>query len=396
MSRQLFAVEQGIQILSENGDTGVSLLQGAAQAGSVGTFDDAASVGSVYFRSNGEIYAKYLAGSGTDKWRRLANADDLTSLSFRSEKVVALTGDAAPSSGSTIDLSLNPFSDDDTPELTGSDFVAGESHILYGDGGTPKLMLVSAVSGTSITVVDVAAEDVLSANDVFVVRNYLPDSPNSQEGSALVNYNGTGYVKIGDVNWDFATGINLSSGYTPAAGDVGTNDTVESAIEKLDGNNDNLSSAVGIDSQTASDMGTYTGSLLNDNETVKQNLQQLETYLEGLTNITIGSQIGVTTEVTLDSMLVDEVEAAKWLVTASLDSTPANKKAVEVFAVHNGHASADASNVDETVYAKLRIGNFQANIVVDLSGSGASQEMRLRVSAPSAVSFRFSRIPVEF
>jgi hypothetical protein len=67
MSRQLFAVEQGIQILSENGDTGVSLLQGAAQAGSVGTFDDAASVGSVYFRSNGEIYAKYLAGSGTDK-----------------------------------------------------------------------------------------------------------------------------------------------------------------------------------------------------------------------------------------------------------------------------------------------------------------------------------------
>jgi hypothetical protein len=117
------------------------------------SFDDDAEQGSVYFRTNGQSYQKFSAGTGTAVWRRLANADDLINMHFRGELVRALTSTAAPSSGTVIDLVAVPLGGDETPFLVAADFAVDE-FILFGAGGTEKLMRVSVVSGDEITVVD--------------------------------------------------------------------------------------------------------------------------------------------------------------------------------------------------------------------------------------------------
>ena len=103
----------------------------------------------------------------------------------------------------------------------------------------------------------------------------------------------------------------------------------------------------------------------------------------------------VTTEVSLDEINCKDMYAVKWLVHVSLNSDPAKMQAFEMFAAHDGSGSADATDVDDTIYAKIKIGaafNFVA--AVDLNGAGSSQVMRLRVSASAAVTVRAQRIGV--
>lgn len=94
---------------------------------------------------------------------------------------------------------------------------------------------------------------------------------------------------------------------------------------------------------------------------------------------------GITTATTVDSVLVDSTKAVKWYVQAFEEADPNNIKAFEVFAVHDGTASADATDSDETVYAKLSMGaNFNLVISVDVNGTGAGQTMRLRAQSSTA------------
>lgn len=391
MARELFAIEKGLHILGEDLDSGVRVLFGTAIPGLLVQETDA-EVGSVYFRNDGTFYTKETAGSGIDKWLRAANNNDLQSIKFRSEKVLVGTGDVAPITGASIDLVASPFGDDDVPTVVAADF-AIDDHVIFGIGGTPKIMRVSAIAAPSITLVD--ADRALTDGDKHLVRKYLPDSA-GQENQALVQYDGTNTTinKIADIDWAFATGISLSSGYTPGSGNITSVDTVESAIEKLDGNVDAVNTSMGI-AQGATDMGTYTGTILTDNASTKTNIQELETAVDG---IVLGNQVtlpGVTSIVTLDSVLADDAMAVKWLVTARLDSDPTRVKSFEFFAHHDGHAGADATKADDTKYAKLRIGaGFNFSISADVSGAGAAQQLRLRVGAAAAVTVNAVRVEV--
>lgn len=391
MARELFELEKGILIADENADSGISILKGAAAPGGDAAEQDDALQGSLFLRENGEIYIKKTAGTGADKWKALADDDDLASIKFRSENVITATGDVL--ADGSIDLTANPFSDDETPLLTAADFVVGD-YILGDVGGTPKLFEVTNVSAPSITIAEETGNP-LADGDRFIVRNYLPDSPGDQELQALVEYDSSGpsINKIGDVNWDFATGINISSGYAAQNGTVGSSDSVESAIEKLDGNQQDLTTAIGI-SQGDTDMGTYTGSIISDNVPQTTVNQELETAIESITTGNQSNATGVTSTVTLDSVNADIIMASKWLVTARLASNPARVRSFEVFAQHNGHAGADATAADDTVYARLRNGaGFNVQINVDVSGAGAAQEMRLRVgSSTPGVDFNCVRV----
>jgi len=107
----------------------------------------------------------------------------------------------------------------------------------------------------------------------------------------------------------------------------------------------------------------------------------------------------VTTAVTLDSVLVDSVEAVKWLVSArgNLAADDEKKKAVEIWAVHDGSTGSDATSADYTVYATVKHGNLTGlTFTVDVNGTGASQTMRLRVSSTTAVDVRAVRTIVDF
>lgn len=145
-----------------------------------------------------------------------------------------------------------------------------------------------------------------------------------------------------------------------------------------------LWSVIGV-AVEAADMGTFTGSTLSDNQDIKTLLQELETAVESITGDVRTEQAGVTAAVTLDSIGVDGILACEWEIHAREDASPANVKVFKLIAVHDGTAVADASGVDDSVFARLKLGsNFNTDLSVDLDGVGAAQEMRLRVSSSSA------------
>lgn len=432
MSRELFEVELGFAATDENSNiTRYQLIHGSgAPGGDTGPQDDA-PIGSIYIDyTNGYLYQKRTDTNTVADWKRAATLDDVTGINMRVAKVA--TTEAAIANDTNRNLTTTPFTDDEGTQLTAADFATGDL-IVFDVDGIPVVKEVTVVSSPNIQVSD-AGIDALAANDLFLVLNYLADTPGDQEGAALALYDGTNFTKVGDVDWNFATGINLSSGYTPGSGDITPSDTVESAIQKLDGNVDDLTTTVGV-SQGDTDMGTYTGTIISDNQNAKQNIQELETDLDAVQTLTgvaaestdlgtfTGSVISdnvdiktafqeletyveglgianveneaVTTSAVLDSVLVDDVYAVKWLVHA-VDEANNTVSAWEVWAGHDGEAAADAANVDDTVYAKLKIGGgvAGASISVDLNGTGASQAMRLNVSASNTTKFRAKRLEV--
>lgn len=322
--------------------------------------------------------------------------------------------------------------------LTSGDYV-----LFDADGTTlPTLLKADVVTdgtGTTFTASGVIA---LSDNEMMIIRNYLPDSPHSQEAQAIVLFNGTSTVKVGDFNWDLATGINLSSGYSagPGGETVAAGNTLEAAISKLDGNQQEIDTNVndlitlsGV-AENSTDLGTFTGTIITDNTTIKAAIQELETDLDALQTLTgvaaeatdLGTFTGsiipdtstikaalqaletaieandqgtteannVTTTTVLDSVLVDSVYAVKWFIHATDEAGKA--MGWEVWAVHNGHAAADATAADFNVSSKLKIGApiTGAIVSVDLNGAAGAQVMRLNVEATGSTDFRAKRLEV--
>ena len=394
MSRDYFRAEQGIHITGQDSDVGVKILFGS------GAPSIDAEVSSIYHRTDdGTLWRKIAAGAGSGNWEKVPVAADITTIKFRGESVVAITSTVAPSSGGTIDLVASPLAGDEGTLLVGSDFTAGVSHILFGFGGTGKLMKVSVVAGDVITLVDVSPA--LSAGDSFVVQKYLPNVGGTYENQALVYFTGAAgvgnFIKLGDVNWAYADGISTTAGYTAASGNVVPGDSVQAALQKIDGVNDAQDTALGL-SQGATNFGTFTGGLLTSAQSAKQLFQQLSNLIGGLFTLSKpAKETAITTVRTLDSLKCQSYSAAKWFVVATLDSNPVQKQAYEVYACHDGSLVADAVNTDETIYAKLKVGNpFNVVLTTDVSGTGAAQLMNIKASASAAISVSVTRLEVNY
>lgn len=370
MARQPHTVEKFIRITAENSDAVITEIHFGSAAPGLDSDTNAAPVGSVYHRTNGELYQKTTAGSGSDKWtQQLTN----TLLSFRTERVLVATNDADPGNG----VFTGPFGDDDggAPAIDNTGFAVND-HILFDADGTPTLRRVSAVSGTDITLADPVVPTLTDGN-AWLVRHYLPDSPASQELSAFVFYNGATLEKVGDINWDFADGINIAAGYTAGSGDPGISDTVQSALQKIDGNVDAIDTRQGL-AQGATSFGTFTGgqNILPNNSTTKAILQAVATEID-----TYKRQSAVTAQVTLDEVPIANFEAVEWLVHIEDDTTPTLRQLKRVMALHDG------TSVAVDTMEKLKTGNTTDTIVVDINAGN----LRLRVSASSATTFKSVR-----
>ena len=185
----------------------------------------------------------------------------------------AITADAdlnTASNGDTLS-SLLPFSDDESPQLAVGDFAAGDFILSVNTSGADKLFYVYDDGGTLKVEDDTGsnhagvAMEALAAGHTFYVRYDLPDSPAGQENSASYAFNGTDLIKIGDVDWNFADGIDLTTSYSAAAGVVAGGDSIEAAIEKLDGNisvnTGNISTNAGNISTNAGNISTNAGNI---------------------------------------------------------------------------------------------------------------------------------------
>ena len=147
----------------------------------------------------------------------------------------------------------------------------------------------------------------------------------------------------------------------------------------------------------ATNHGTFTGATIPDSSTTHAALQSLESAVESA-QVT-GKVTGITTIVTIDSVVVDDFHEAEWEIVSWEEATPANKKFQKLGALHNGTAGADASASDIDVFSKKIVGSsFNAVYTVVFNGVGAAQVMRLRASSSTAgmtVEFRRNGVPIQ-
>lgn len=368
MARDFFGIEKGLDIYGENGPLLARVLTGTAAPDGLTGGQDIAPIGSIYLRSGtGALYQKTAnVGASTDYV--IIGSGSAAVGKWRNERLRVVTNDTV--AAGTRNLTTTPFSDDQAPLLTAADFSV-DDYIIGGAAGTPVLWRVSAVSSPSITIV--AAATALVAEDTFVAINYLPD-PAGGENRAIVNYNGTIIVKLADIDWSLATGINLSSGYVAASGNVAASDTIETAIAKLDGVNDNQDTLLGL-AQGSTTLGSWTTPvdlLLSATLSVKSAFQRIGELLMQFRGVQVTT---ITTATMVDQVPVATVKAVKWFVEVFEEATPANRQAFEVFAINNTTTS------DDTMISIIKVGTaFNLTRTVDISGGN----MRLVLASTTA------------
>lgn len=434
MSRELDGIELGLNIFETNGDLPASaILVGSGVPGADAAEQDAAPVPSLYFRTGtSEIYRKIASANANADWELLNNTA-IDQLSWRNEKVRFATDDTL--AAGNVDITTLT----DNESLVIGDITVGE-YVIGDRDGVPALFEITALpGGNQVTLA--AASQAIANNDTFIVQQYLPDSPGTQEVQAILHFPlaGAAGVKIGDVNFAIATGINLSPGYVAAVGNVVAGDTVEAAIAKLDGVNDSQDTLLGatqgdtdlgtftgdiitdnnsvkgalqdletelVDTrdnvddlialsglpENSTDLGTFTGATITDNTDVKTALQELELAVENVSAPSVGpADIAQNTPTVIDTVLVDEVQSVKWYVTAHDIGDPTKVQTLEITGLHNGHAGADAVQVKDIVNDKFRIGgNFNLQVDVVLAGSGAAQTMGLQIETSDADGIRYT------
>lgn len=373
MGRDIFKAELGFGINAQDGDEIARVLAGSALPGGDTAEQDAAPIGSIYLRTNGITYRKTANAGSTADW---TSSPDLSNLSWK-DPIKAATNDTL-AAGSTDPTTWT----DNESGIAHTDFAVDD--LVLGDvDGTPILYKVDSISAPNIVLS--VYSPALSENDTHLVRYYLPDSPAAQEAQAIVTYQGGSIAKIGDFNWDLATGINISSGFTASNGAVTNADTVESALEKLEGDSADIHTAVGI-SRGDTNMGSFASPaslLLAASQTVKALFQRVGDLLAQLRGV---ESTGVTTAVTIDSVPVASVRACKWLVTVFETATPANARSFEVYAMNDG-----ATNADDTLYAKLKTGTPPTvTTTVDVNAG----DMRLQIASSASATVRARRIEV--
>ncbi len=179
-----------------------------------------------------------------------------TSLAWRSPADVATeftTGSIPANGDALVDSNFGAgnnrlFEDDDAAtQFTVANFPADDTVVFLKAASEPKLMVCRDVLGTkrwydsSESDVALKIDRTIVAGDTFIVKNDLLDTPDAHENTAIYHIvAGTPKtaIKIGDIDWDQATGISISVSYTQGAGGatVVTGDSVEQALQKLDGN----------------------------------------------------------------------------------------------------------------------------------------------------------------
>ena len=259
----------------------------------------------------------------------------------------------------------------------------------------------ATVDGNLTNCWQVASDGNLVTGDTFFSNyTFIFTSDPSLQGPYAVSYNGATLIKLAAFDFEFATTIKLSAGYTPVNGNISAGNTVEKAISNLDANQADLQTVSGV-AQGATNLGTWTtqpGYLADNTETTKSALNKLNT---GLSRAKTDSNAGpiTSTPVVLDSVLVDDFDAAHWLIVAYETATPAKKIASEIFAVHNGTVLADATAVDHTRYGEVKTVGTPPKITgytlsVVLAGTGVTQTMDLMVVSTTSVMVKAIRVSV--
>lgn len=190
------------------------------------------------------------------------------------------------------------------------------------------------------------------------------------------------------ISSDKANDIFLQASYDNTTnGAPADGDDLEDSIGFLDANQLDVITLTGVPKGSV-DLSVFSGNTIQDNRNIKQALQDLENGIESVAGGSTDSLLGVTTAQTLGGVLVDDADQVEWEILLIDAGNPTAKKKLKLSAIHDGDASTDATMVDETKFAKLKVGNnFNAQVTAVISGTGATQEIALQVasSEPSGI-----------
>lgn len=422
MAQAFFEIEKGLEL------NGSVFLSGTGVPGAAG---DASTVGIGAFymnTSDGSLWVKDTAGVGTDKWKEMStqsyvDASVGTGISWREpvevhEDTLTTLPVAATNTVDGVTVydtmrvlfsALTTASDRNVWIASGSSgaWVWTEDTNQESSGDSVYVMAGThaghtyVYNGTSWIHINSSSDDELGYIRTFIGK--------TGAGSETPTYSTNNYITDGD-NLETAMG-KLDAQVSTNAGDISTNATDISTLQGEDGfirtfigksasgsetptyssnnyitNGDNLETSIGkLDTQVSSNAG--------DIATNTANIGKARTE---------ASSTNVTTQITLDSVLVDVAAAVKWIVHAqgNLSGDASKKSVIEIMATHDGHNTSggtDATDTDFTSYAKLRMGIITGlSFIVDVSGSGAAQFINLKVSSTLAADIKSIREIIAF
>lgn len=427
MSQAYFEIERGLLLNGSTFLSGSGAPSGSGDSGSAG-------IGSQWLdTASGELYVKKVAGAGAANWTRLALSSEIaTGISWREPAKVA-----------NLALTTVPTGTPGNPITVDGVSIGNDERVLFAGitgGNGPNVYIYNQAAGTFTE--DTNQET--AGDNVFVTAG--------TSAGKTFNYNGTAWVLSNQSNLDEEGYIRSYTG-KPSAGNVLPDyssvyyiidgDSLTTAIGKLDAqakvNADAIAAEVTArtngDSALQTELnstqsgaglnadGTYTAiggaNYISTATSLKNADQLLDAQLKSVADDVAAlelsdaqqtallakarveaSALAVTSATTIDSVNVDNMAAAKWIVHVQGNQAgdAANKVVVEILATHNGTGAADATDTDFNVFAKLKMGATISGLsfTVDVSGVGAAQAMRLRVASTMSVDVRSIREVIAF
>lgn len=369
-----FSIDESIQQIGGTGIPGSGVNDSTAQT---------ALIGAIYQRNdsgNVEFYLKVTSGTTVYDWKRIATIDDVGVIEWQDSALDYVT-----------DNTLAPATE-----------VTGDRYVLSHDGGTPHVDYDGASAGdivefdgTNWIALTPTTGTFVSVDDETTLLYYWNGSAWIQKYFESTTAS-TGLTKVGfDIQIDPSAagdGLGFSAGVLSINVD---DDTIEINTDtlrvKADGIDDtHIDFGLGVNQVNAADLpydNTTSGLTATDTQAAIDELDGRLDILEEQ-DTTLGNTGG--TPITQDSVLVDEVAAITWHVLIE-DTTTGDREYMQVSAVHDGSSDGvtDATEAVYQLFAKNKLTNVQGDdISVDVNGTGAGQEMRLRVEATNTFDVR--------
>ena len=373
MSQDFFDVEKGYQL-----DEGAVWLTGTGVPGTGGD-TDAVIGGSFYTQENdgdGILWVKISNGTGTSRWKRLATEEFASANggstdwknSVRVATAAALPAYTAAGSGVGKTLTMDAVG---ILTIDGVNTVLGDSVLVKDEGA----------SDVDHGIYEVTTEGTGGVAAVLTRRTDADENAEMTSGHAVAVEEGTDNA---DEFYQCITNDPITVDTTPLQYvKVSDADVIQELAD--------IRAFIGK-TGPGTELPDYSNSyVVDDNDSLETAIGKLDKHAQDARSL--ASQTNVTTLTTIDSVSVDEVRAARWLLHVEEVADPTKVRVVEINATHDGHSGADAADTDYTVYAKLKMGAAITGLDWDvtLSGSGAGQLMELTVVSTSAVNVRSIR-----
>lgn len=221
---------------------------------------------------------------------------------------------------------------DGTLEVKTGDMIIVNKDIADVNNGTTGAALADIDKIDNTEAVDILRTGDLAAAQIFVGNAGGVATAVAMSGQATIS-------NAGAITLDNAAVIaKVLTGYTPAAGNPAATDSILQALQKIDGNVDAVNTLSGA-AQGAVNLGTFTGSIIADNVTIKAALQALETDAEALQ-----TAVGIAAEAVNLGTFTGGVIPDNVTVKAALQALETKVEAHDTFIEHSDTPAAYAAN----------------------------------------------------